>query len=168
MRGKHRLAKFLGYEGRITPACAGKTRLNFWRRRACQDHPRVCGENHAPSAPERTSRGSPPRVRGKLTPELQDMVGLRIPPRVRGKRKGKLGNVELFRITPACAGKTTTNVDDCLQVGDHPRVCGENLATLSASSLNVGSPPRVRGKRDTFIFNSPKARITPACAGKTD
>ena len=30
---------------RITPACAGKTRMSRIKRSCIEDHPRVCGEN---------------------------------------------------------------------------------------------------------------------------
>ena len=71
------------------------------------------------------------------------------------------------RITPACAGKTT--VKNVLKpfTQDHPRVCGENLSTIFCSSFCGGSPPRVRGKLYNGRVVTLRARITPACAGKT-
>ena len=72
--------------GRITPACAGKTRFNYCCNFNEQDHPRVCGENPPRPHCSAARRGSPPRVRGKLIAELGDL-----------SRQG---------ITPACAGKT--------------------------------------------------------------
>ena len=71
---------------RITPACAGKTRKAddvIWK---VADHPRVCGENGKPCANFISSGGSPPRVRGKLLPRVEQIAAA--------------------RITPACAGKT--------------------------------------------------------------
>ena len=77
------------FRPRITPACAGK------RRRTCgpcgcpKDHPRVCGEKETPWSSCALPRGSPPRVRGKGSPN-----GLF------GSRSG---------ITPACAGKSCSS-----------------------------------------------------------
>ena len=51
---------------RITPACAGKTNSFIAALKACQDHPRVCGENLCIYQYSRGRPGSPPRVRGKL------------------------------------------------------------------------------------------------------
>ena len=72
---------------RITPACAGKTRHEPTENQRQKDHPRVCGENPRCRKLARRKRGSPPRVRGKLS------------------RKESMK--ETVRITPACAGKTS-------------------------------------------------------------
>ena len=71
---------------RITPACAGKS--NLWQsfRNLTPDHPRVCGEKHPIRPTTYLSKGSPPRVRGKV-------------------RLFLLGNGRVG-ITPACAGKS--------------------------------------------------------------
>ena len=46
-------------------------------------------------------------------------------------------------------------------------MCGENIRSLRITAAEVGSPPRVRGKRDTQDACARADRITPACAGKT-
>ena len=89
------------------------------------------------------------------------------PPRVRGKRCKGFRACCLIRITPACAGKTLTFSKNLLKVEDHPRVCGENLVILIPRHCEIGSPPRVRGKRELLVFTLFGVRITPACAGKT-
>ena len=71
---------------RITPACAGKTRVSFGTMGKGKDHPRVCGENCLDNANGDEWLGSPPRVRGKPGTALYPGV--------------------TPRITPACAGKT--------------------------------------------------------------
>ena len=52
---------------RITPADAGKTRIQILRGGQYQDHPRGCGENECPLLKSRGQLGSPPRMRGKHT-----------------------------------------------------------------------------------------------------
>ena len=49
-------------------------------------------------------------------------------------------------ITPACAGKSKSLPS--LRIGnkDHPRVCGEKSGSSSKENVQMGSPPRVRGK----------------------
>ena len=71
------------------------------------------------------------------------------------------------RITPAYAGKTPNILPLKRKLGDHPRVCGENLGCVCTNDLKKGSPPRMRGKpliQLTFIL---PPGITPAYAGKT-
>ena len=104
------LWKVLGLK-RITPACAGKTFLSLHPQRHRWDHPRVCGENGKPGRSQRTSWGSPPRVRGKQES---------------GKTRSRV-----TRITPACAGKTKCRRHLRISTEDHPRVCGENKRLVS-------------------------------------
>ena len=51
---------------RITPADAGKTGIASIYSKAERDHPRGCGENFGGVEIARLTRGSPPRMRGKL------------------------------------------------------------------------------------------------------
>ena len=86
VRGKQEGA----HSGRVTagliPACAGKTSPRARRAVAGRAHPRVCGENSMGRDVRLPSRGSSPRVRGKLdlAPDLPEEP----------------------RLIPACAGKT--------------------------------------------------------------
>ena len=132
---------------RITPACAGKTNDEEGKGLIQKDHPRVCGENVPFSLFGTRNLGSPPRVRGKPGQFCHTL--------------------SLCRITPACAGKTHMRYSMCVGRKDHPRVCGENIATAMALKCGEGSPPRVRGKPKTYNRNCVSYRITPACAGKT-
>ena len=147
VRGKLVLARVLSRIGRITPACAGKTEFYGIALAWYEDHPRVCGENSLPRHEVINGTGSPPRVRGK--PISRGVTG------------------EPKRITPACAGKTFHIEIFCLFLTDHPRVCGENMRGHITDNPRKGSPPRVRGKLFFPARASARARITPACAGKT-
>ena len=131
----------------ITPACAGKSGVDFdfygWQ----EDHPRVCGEKCMRSKATLQPLGSPPRVRGKVSV-----------------------NVPIFalqRITPACAGKRPQRGFFQSLQWDHPRVCGEKTTISTGQTANLGSPPRVRGKADALTVYAQDVRITPACAGKS-
>ena len=110
----------------ITPACAGKTGVEFCFIVHIQDHPRVCGKNLVNTVLNPDSEGSPPRVREK---PLESLV-----------------NQCVTGITPACAGKTHQRIILSCVGWDHPRVCGKNLFVGLTESLTVGSPPRVREK----------------------
>ena len=68
---------------------------------------------------------------------------------------------------PACAGNTAPASRLFLQGRDHPRVCGENLATGVRPRGALGPSPRVRGK-PLVAHTVPRLGGTiPACAGKT-
>ena len=56
-----------GYNG-ITPARAGKSLFPGQRYKLLQDHPRACGEKKVPPPFPVAVMGSPPRVRGKVSP----------------------------------------------------------------------------------------------------
>ena len=147
VREKHRQCLGSPSHCGITPACAGKTSENGHRVTSFGDHPRVCGKNwHAIKLNQR-SRGSPPRVREKLEFRIEPVCS--------------------DRITPACAGKTHLVMVQARSVRDHPRVCGKNSFIRFSLQLILGSPPRVREKHAKVQSTVNKARITPACAGKT-
>ena len=55
-----------GIPGGITPACAGKTTSDEYRKQKQRDHPRVCGKNFNFITQITQCAGSPPRVREKL------------------------------------------------------------------------------------------------------
>ena len=73
--------------GRITPACAGKSKHKWAVSNFRWDHPRVCGEKLRIVEVGRVKEGSPPPMRGK---ESRRQIGI------------KIGG-----ITPACAGKSS-------------------------------------------------------------
>ena len=53
------------------------------------------------------------------------------------------------------------------QYKDHPRACGENAQTILGKRIDLGSPPRMRGKLKKGAEELVGERITPAHAGKT-
>ncbi len=90
VRGKAWDWSQFGVSNRITPACAGKSRLYEYINNRKQDHPRMCGEKRGIGHNLAYQIGSPPHVRGKENPV----------PHTYPKN----------RITPACAGKRLRNV----------------------------------------------------------
>ena len=85
--------------------------------------------------------------------------------------RGKAGFIpalySVVGITPAYAGKSVSVYCHCVQLWDHPRVCGEKSDQLSGVDLQLGSPPRMRGKVNKFNEPLRRGGITPACAGKS-
>ena len=147
MRGKvFQIHSLHGHAG-ITPAYAGKSRCACTRARSARVHPRTCGEKRALLLIAMCTSGSPPRMRGKVA--FLDFVHVHA------------------GITPAYAGKRYHSGRSEPYQQDHPRVCGEKPAIRLRRPLAQGSPPHVRGKVLGNIAASQRARITPACAGKS-
>ena len=86
----------------------------------------MCGEKCYSFFSGAVHRGSPPRVRGKVTELSIITMGV--------------------GITPACAGKSCKTSKMFHLKQDHPRVCGEKILFAPRMRFCVGSPPRVRGK----------------------
>ena len=86
MRGKELLAAAYNWSCGITPAYAGKRLLRKSRTGEKKDHPRVCGEKRFLPESSCCSRGSPPRMRGKVLAALMPTNALGITPAYAGKR----------------------------------------------------------------------------------
>ena len=85
MRGKGRSTAFVERSRGITPAYAGKRKMEELGVKTYEDHPRLCGEKN--------------RHLWRLLPPLGS------PPPMRGKESDMTGNLPESRITPAYAGK---------------------------------------------------------------
>ena len=188
MRGKRcGLYKVL-YRFRITPADAGKTDIQRAAGSIIRDHPRGCGENAYFRSDEDAERGSPPRMRGKLTIHVRYLQTVGITPADAGKTAKKRVRRRYTRDHPrGCGENCISRSIGTVQVGspprmrgklcggshshiarrDHPRGCGENVTAYDPAMSGTGSPPRMRGKRGRRVQENAGGRITPADAGKT-
>ena len=132
----------------ITPAHAGKRYPCIFCFFVNWDHPRACGEKAGSRLWRRELIGSPPRMRGKVI----CMVSV----------SGLNG------ITPAHAGKSSCQCVFQSGCRDHPRACGEKKIIQNCFNIDLGSPPRMRGKAQKDPAELLAERITPAHAGKSD
>ena len=131
----------------ITPAYAGKSRPAVIIAGHFRDHPRVCGEERKRKKLTGWQRGSPPRMRGR--------------------EYSRAPTYHPYGITPAYAGKSYEDGALFPLSKDHPRVCGEKPSLFLMGCIELGSPPRMRGK-DLFCHVVPlHGGITPAYAGKS-
>ena len=147
MRGKRRVRQRGTHPQRIIPARAGQTPPTATGSSNDTDHPRACGANASSDCTIPSESGSSPRVRGKPTDAI--------------------GNTLIPRIIPARAGQTRPPRPDGRIPPDHPRACGANPPTQSATPSSPGSSPRVRGKPASPSPTSSTRRIIPARAGQT-
>ena len=147
MRGKQSPEHRRCRTGRIIPAHAGQTYRCRLRPGQCPDHPRACGANSRFLLFISSSSGSSPRMRGKLSAELESL--------------------RTERIIPAHAGQTRPARRTTPKETDHPRACGANDHDNDVAALDGGSSPRMRGKRRPGIRRPRHRRIIPAHAGQT-
>ena len=148
MRGKRTGHHHITVAIRNIPAHAGKTGWFLSLAPVMREHPRACGENE-PSTPSNSRpSGTSPRMRGKPFVTVD--------------------GVPRNRNIPAHAGKTHGLLQIFFQDGEHPRACGENSCQVNIPIGNVGTSPRMRGKRCTWFSLSGPFRNIPAHAGKTD
>ena len=146
MRGEASPLRILDFRHGITPAHAGRRPVQEERRALEGDHPRACGEKTC-------ARGTPGAGRGS-------------PPRMRGEGLGHFADVLELRITPAHAGRSRTARRSPSAAQDHPRACGEKVASTPMTLMCGGSPPRMRGEGLCFALKRAKMGITPAHAGR--
>ena len=85
---------------------------------------------------------------------------------MRGKRPRPRRRQQVRRLIPACAGKTLFNQADISREEAHPRVCGENINGLIQGIKNMGSSPRVRGKRLTRVWLARASGLIPRVCGE--
>ena len=89
------------------------------------------------------------------------------PPPMRGKVVSVRRFISDIRITPAYAGKSVQKPCGADSTPDHPRLCGEKIPESICFIMLSGSPPPMRGKAKTDLFDFFEIRITPAYAGKS-
>ncbi len=147
MRGTLKKGKRNEGHLRITPAHAGNTIICDKSLVKFKDHPRPCGEHIKWGIIFCATGGSPPPMRGT--------------------RRLYYGESSRYRITPAHAGNTTHLPQMIYTSKDHPRPCGEHLFLGRLWLPTKGSPPPMRGTRQTGWNTKALVRITPAHAGNT-
>ena len=130
MREGHAVVERKGFDGGITPACAGRTAIVEVLMTRFQDHPRSRGKDLYCDVLLIVLLGSPPLAReGRLSP---DEI------------------VEDLRITPARAGRTEFNHNIAVCFRDHPRSRGKDSRDIRNLIDDVGSPPLAREGQNLF------------------
>ncbi len=146
-RGGRRQPVLGRLQQRNTPASAGRTPPRGHSRRRSPEHPRVGGEDIAPTGDITLNDGTPPRRRGGLVRVFADDLA--------------------DRNTPASAGRTARGSPGRSSTSEHPRVGGEDLVEAGNYARDCGTPPRRRGGRRLVRHGPDPRRNTPASAGRT-
>ena len=152
---------------RLIPACAGKTQDEERLVGVDAAHPRVCGENPGGTPLGPWSHGSSPRVRGKRPRNSDEAVRPRLIPACAGKTWSWGGGHGVGWAHPRVCGENLVLGPSGRPGAAHPRVCGENRDEPQLIQCDLGSSPRVRGKRAAGGTHFARTRLIPACAGKT-
>ena len=152
-----------------------------------RDHPRRCGEHDhriavkgetpgssqqmrgAPSSAtiRRLSVGIIPADAGSTLQDALEAVRRGSSPQMRGAHPRKLHIWHPQGIIPADAGSTVMMPSHPGEQEDHPRRCGEHLATASMAGLSLGSSPQMRGAHPRKLHIWHPQGIIPADAGST-
>ena len=146
--GKTKGIDYEPHAERFTPTLVGKTLGHTQPRPDPTVHPHACGENALARIAESPRMGSPPRLWGKP-----------------GAVLSQLNN---RRFTPTLVGKTLFAGFVNGVIGVHPHACGENASAETPVRWDIGSPPRLWGKRSPTNGTTALARFTPTLVGKTD
>ena len=147
VRGRRRSScSSFGLRGLI-PASAGQTSPRLMIRPLHRAHPRECGADVQIAQGVKSLQGSSPRVRGRPAACSSPATG--------------------DGLIPASAGQTHF-LHRCHRLARaHPRECGADLHRRSATFVNRGSSPRVRGRRTRPTCRSCRLGLIPASAGQT-
>ena len=87
---------------------------------------------------------------------------------MRGTQVGEVAHGIHGGIIPAHAGNTWLNVALAAGSRDHPRACGEHLASSYRTASEWGSSPRMRGTPSFPAMGHGTSWIIPAHAGNTE
>ena len=110
-------------------------------------HPRECGADGYSFEVPQIEPGSSPRVRGRPASINQPCGSA--------------------RLIPASAGQTSKPWASAITTPAHPRECGADPDFAEKTSGELGSSPRVRGRRDDLRVVVHVAGLIPASAGQT-
>ena len=131
----------------LISAGAGQTACYQREFAGYRAHPRGCGADRSTSPTSWKPIGSSPRVRG---------------------RRGEVGvDVVHVGLIPAGAGQTSNKWVTFDARTAHPRGCGADIGDIKRRWPDVGSSPRVRGRRRSDQAVDATGRLIPAGAGQT-
>ena len=85
---------------------------------------------------------------------------------MRGKPRSVWPMVTTGGNIPAYAGKTPEYAVIRKMYSEHPRVCGENLTAGHGFQIQVGTSPRMRGKRVPCMCQQPDLKEHPRVCGE--
>ena len=132
---------------RFIPTCVGNSFTFATLPAGISVHPHVCGELVFTMHFLVLSNGSSPRVWGTL--QIIHPLGL------------------LLRFIPTCVGNSQHLQILPMRYTVHPHVCGELIVDVSASTVLIGSSPRVWGTQRLCKNDFRYKRFIPTCVGNS-
>ena len=132
---------------RFTPTPVGKTMKAHQTPESIPVHPHACGENRDFFQRVAYENGSPPRLWGKLSPYKTRCNGLPVHPHACGEN---------------CLGEIQELNDGSV----HPHACGENSHRSGCGPSQIGSPPRLWGKRNRIACYFCRRAVHPHACGE--
>ena len=132
---------------RYIPTHVGKTIRYIIGKEIQPVHPHACGENDVTVTEGELNVGTSPRMWGKPS----SLPGPHMPD----------------RYIPTHVGKTFGKAHRKIYPPVHPHACGENGISLEILSLDIGTSPRMWGKRRFARILMMQARYIPTHVGKT-
>ena len=157
-REKHRRSRFI-------PTCAGSRRYRQLDRFHSSVHPHVRGEQAHGVAPDGMEGGSSPRARGAVLQVRGQEHRRRFIPTCAGSRASISWAMLALRFIPTCAGSRHMELHQMGWKAVHPRVRGEQQATIQPTDDATGSSPRARGAENWATLAACSGLFIPACAG---
>lgn len=109
--------------------------------------PRAAGTTTTGRSRTRPRRKYPRSARGQLRQEPGVVLHPRITRRTQGRRRERLCGQVAARNIPACAGTARCRCRTRSRRMDDPRARGDDNGQIVVPNLNVGEPPRARGRR---------------------
>ena len=131
------------------------------------DHPRMCGEKENFREPGRVRVRSPPRMRGKDSPENKEISGRGITPAYAGKSWNSLAlKCLLMGSPPRMRGKDSLRPAVASTMGITPAYAGKSRICTADMDNAMGSPPRMRGKAGSRSASGSACRDHPRVCGE--
>ena len=167
LRGEERLiVSWRGRSWELPPLARGRVPRPRSRMRRAGITPACAGKSWALAVPN-SAEWNYPRLRGEESNPVTVLIfHEELPPLARGRGVTRGGKAQPPGITPACAGKSHARALLYPELGNYPRLRGEELFCGAGGAAVLELPPLARGRGSSPRRRGSRIGITPACAGK--
>ena len=169
LRGEERLiVSWRGRSWELPPLARGRVPRPRSRMRRAGITPACAGKSWALAVPN-SAEWNYPRLRGEESNPVTVLIfHEELPPLARGRGVTRGGKAQPPGITTACAGKSHARALLYPELGNYPRLRGEELFCGAGGAAVLELPPLARGRGSSPRRRGSRIGITPACAGKSE